>query len=369
MVQGEQAVSEAVAVAIPLVNPNEPVARLAVLAVSEGQQVEAGQLLATLETTKAVQEVAAPQSGYVVGLQGGAGKDATAGETLCWIADTPTWAPPAASQAIVPSGPSSDGLRITKAAQALAEGEGIDLAALPKDEWVTEDTVRRLMAARRQANLPDESYGGSALVVYGGGGHGKALIELVRAAGQFTVVGVVDDRLNPGEMVLDVPVLGGHEVLPLLAARDLQWAINAVGSIGDASLRWAVFDRLRRSGLTCPTVVHPSAWLEPSARLYEGVQVMPHAYIGSDAEVGYGTIVNTAAVVSHDCLLGQCVNVAPGALLAGAVYIEDGALIGMGVTVHLGVRIGKGARCGNSAVITADVPVGAVVRAGSLWQG
>ena len=61
--------SEAVAVAIPLLNPNEPVARLAALAVSEGQRVEAGQLLATLETTKAVQEMVAPQSGFVVGLQ------------------------------------------------------------------------------------------------------------------------------------------------------------------------------------------------------------------------------------------------------------------------------------------------------------
>ncbi len=41
-------------------------------------------------------------------------------------------------------------------------------------------------------------YDPTALVLFGGGGHGKTLIELVRAAGAYHWVAVVDDGLLPG---------------------------------------------------------------------------------------------------------------------------------------------------------------------------
>jgi UDP-3-O-[3-hydroxymyristoyl] glucosamine N-acyltransferase len=39
----------------------------------------------------------------------------------------------------------------------------------------------------------------------------------------------------------------------------------------------------------------------------------------------------------------------------------------MGVTINLGVKIGRGVRIGNSAVVKADVPDGAIIRAGAIW--
>jgi acetyltransferase EpsM len=107
--------------------------------------------------------------------------------------------------------------------------------------------------------------------------------------------------------------------------------------------------------------------VEASAELKQGVQVFPHAYVGSDVSVGFGTIVNTAAVVSHDCKLDDYVNIAPGTLLAGGVAIEEGVLVGMGVSVNLNVQIGARAMVGNSAVVKADVPPNQIVRAGQIW--
>jgi acyl-[acyl carrier protein]--UDP-N-acetylglucosamine O-acyltransferase len=49
-------------------------------------------------------------------------------------------------------------------------------------------------------------------------------------------------------------------------------------------------------------------------------------------------IVNTGAIVSHDCRIGDYAHVAPGAILAGGVEIEEGTLVGMGATVNIGVR-------------------------------
>jgi UDP-3-O-[3-hydroxymyristoyl] glucosamine N-acyltransferase len=146
-------------------------------------------------------------------------------------------------------------------------------------------------------------------------------------------------------------------------------AANGASGLRDPHARVAVFEQLQAAGLRCPVLVHRSAVVEPSSELADGVQVLALAYIGSEARVGRGSIVNTAAVVSHRCELGVCVNVSPGALLAGQVVVGDGSVIGMGVTVNIGVRIGTGARIGNGARVHADVPDGSIVRAGVDWSG
>lgn len=206
-----------------------------------------------------------------------------------------------------------------------------------------------------------------ALIIYGGGGHAKSVIDLIHAEGRWSMAGIVDDRLEPGSSILGVPVLGGASLLPSLYAGGIRNAVNAVGGIGDAASRVAVFDRLRESGFNLPTVVHPHAFIEPSARVADGCHLLYGVYAGSDVRIGFGCLLNSGVILSHDCVLGDYVNLSPGAILAGAVTIGDRAQVGMGVTINLGLNIGAGARVGNSAVIKADVPENTVVHAGEIW--
>jgi carbonic anhydrase/acetyltransferase-like protein (isoleucine patch superfamily) len=80
-------------------------------------------------------------------------------------------------------------------------------------------------------------------------------------------------------------------------------------------------------------------------------------------------MVNTSAVVSHDCEIGAYSHIAPGALLAGLVHVGERTLVGMGVTTAIGVRIGSGVRIGNGAIILADVPDRTIIQAGRIWTG
>jgi sugar O-acyltransferase (sialic acid O-acetyltransferase NeuD family) len=203
--------------------------------------------------------------------------------------------------------------------------------------------------------------------VYGGGGHGKSIIDLIRALGTYEIAGIVDDGISKGSHVMGIRVLGGAEVLDEVFERGVVQAVNAVGGVGDVDLRIRIFHRLLAAGFTCPALVHPSATVEPSAKLGEGVQVLPHAYVGSEAELGFGVLLNNGAIVSHDCRLGDYASLAPGALLAGGVVIGDGAQLGMGVTVNLKLSIGRRAQIGNGAVIKGDVLEESVVRAGQIW--
>jgi acetyltransferase EpsM len=207
----------------------------------------------------------------------------------------------------------------------------------------------------------------SSLLIYGGGGHGKSVIELVQVLGTYAIAGVVDDGLPQGSEVMGLPVLGGVQILEEYFSKGIRLAVNAVGGIGEIGVRVRIFEDLRKVGFGFPTLIHPTAMVEASARLSPGVQVFPHAYVGTLARIGFGVLLNTGAIVSHDCQIGDYTGLAPGALLAGEVKVGEKVQIGMGVTINLGLSIGNEALIGNSAIVKGDVQAGAVVRAGAIW--
>lgn len=205
------------------------------------------------------------------------------------------------------------------------------------------------------------------LIIFGGGGQGKTLIDLVRTLGCYRMVGIVDDGLAVGMDILGLPVLGGTTILPELRERGVNLALNAVGGIGNVDVRLKVFDILQQAGFAFPTVIHPTALIEPSAVIEDGVQVLPLTYIGSAARIGFGTLINSHVIISHDCIIGRVVNLSPGAMLAGGVRVEDYAQIGMGATVNLNLTVGARARIGNGATVKSDVPATGRVYAGTIW--
>jgi acetyltransferase EpsM len=361
---------------IPLINTNEPEAQIAALHVGERQAVSGGDPLCTLETTKSTSDLCAERDGYVVGLRFSAGQTALAGDVFCYLADSPDWQPERtesverAARGVDTQEEAPDGLRITQPALAYARMHQVDLMQLPLGRLITQADVCALLEKQAGAAgfpVAEPAFDPQAILVYGGGGHGKSLIDLLRSLGTYRLVGVVDDGLSAGIRLMGLPVLGGGEVLQDLHKQGVRLAVNAVGGIGNIAVRVKVFRRLAQSGFVCPAVAHPTAFVEPSAMLSAGVQVFPHAYLGSEARVGFGSIVNTGAIVSHDCLLGDYVNISPGAMLAGAVQVGSGSLVGMGVTVNLEVKVGAGARIGNGATVKADVPEKGIVRAGAVW--
>jgi len=352
---------------IPLLNANESECLLAALYIKEGQAVQAGQILASLESTKTSSDLLAERSGFIIGLRLQTGQTVHTGDLLGYLAESagdalPVSASPAASANTSPILP--PGLRISKPALALAQSQGLDLSLLPQGPLVTERQVASLLEnLQSRAAQPDLH----SVILYGGGGHAKALIDLIRAQGKYRLAGVLDDQMAPGDTVLGVPVLGGGGMLPSLYRQGLRLAVNAVGGIGSITSRLKVYEKLAAAGFTCPTVVHPTAWVEASAHVGEGGQIFAQAYVGSDARVAYGVIINTGAVASHDVVLGDYVNISPGALLAGMVQVGPRTLVGMGVTINLNVRLGADVRIGNGATIKSDVPDGGLVRAGGIW--
>jgi sugar O-acyltransferase (sialic acid O-acetyltransferase NeuD family) len=207
----------------------------------------------------------------------------------------------------------------------------------------------------------------STLLLYGAGGHGKTLIDLVRTQGVYTWGGIVDENLPAGSRIMDLPVYGGADLLSEIYRAGFRQAANGVGGIGNVIARLRVFEELSKAGFSFPFLIHPTAWIEPSAKIAAGVQILPLTYVGTDSTIGFGSLLNANVTVSHDCHIGECVNLSPAATLAGGVKIHDHAQVGMGVTINMNITIGSEARIGNGATIKADVPSGGRVFAGQIW--
>lgn len=211
---------------------------------------------------------------------------------------------------------------------------------------------------------PDEP---SPVLVFGGGGHGKQVIDLLHRLTSWEPVGIVDDTLAPGERVAGVEVLGGIDALGPAHGRGIRAAVNAVGGVRDIEARSRVSRHLRDAGFHLPTIIDPSAVVEPSATLADGCQIFALAYVGSHAHLAQDVLVNATAVVNHDCALGATTNLSPGALLAGEVTVGELVRVGMGATVNVGLTLGRLSRVGNNATVKTDVPASARVGAGQIW--
>ncbi len=194
----------------------------------------------------------------------------------------PPWRekPPAAEEKLEPGG-----LRITTPAKELALANGLDLSTLPHGPLITRQMIEERISSQERPQPAPLPEGENRILIYGAGGHGRSLAAMIRKLGSFELIGFLDDGYQQGDQVLDLPILGGAEKLPELAQDGIRLAINGIGGISDLRIRLHVFDLLHESGFSCPTLVHPTAFLEDSAELADAVQVFPFAYVGTEVRV------------------------------------------------------------------------------------
>lgn len=103
---------------------------------------------------------------------------------------------------------------------------------------------------------------------------------------------------------------------------------------------------------------HPTAVIEPGAKLGANVVIGPFCHIGAHVEIGDGAMLQSHVVISGRTRLGAAVRVFPfasiggpsqdmkDALAEGALEIGDACIIREGVTINTGASITRiGVRC------------------------
>jgi sugar O-acyltransferase (sialic acid O-acetyltransferase NeuD family) len=196
-----------------------------------------------------------------------------------------------------------------------------------------------------------------SLLIIGAGGHGRVVADAALEMNPELRIGFLDD----GEGVSRIPT--GHPVVGQVAAmaglvRDWKSAIVA---IGNAAVRIALTEQLRRCGFVLSSVVHPRASVSRNAVIGEGVCILANAVVNTGARIGDACIVNSGAIVEHDCVLESGVHVCPGAALAGAVRVGARSWIGIGACVRQGLTLGADVTVGAGASVVRNIDAGETV--------
>jgi sugar O-acyltransferase (sialic acid O-acetyltransferase NeuD family) len=193
------------------------------------------------------------------------------------------------------------------------------------------------------------------VIVWGAGGHGRVVADLVRAAGH-EVVAFADrrDAATVGGKLGSIALLREDELLAAAARGALPRSATAVVvAIGDNRARQLALAGL--GALVSPAFVHPTAAVSPRAKLGPGTVVMAQAAVNADAVIGAGVIINSGAIVEHDCQVGDAVHLSPGATLTGDVTVAERAWVGAGAVVLPGISVGRDAVVGAGAVVVRNV--------------
>ena len=197
-----------------------------------------------------------------------------------------------------------------------------------------------------------------SIAIWGAGGHGHVVADLLKTAGPWNLAGFVDNVNPPGSTVVGLPVLGDQDVLPELLLRGISSIVVAVGNCG---ARARMLERVRALGFKTPSVVHPSCILYPSATLGHACVLCAGAVVGAQSVVEDGVILNTHSSVDHDSRIGFCSHVAPGAILCGSIAVGRETWIGAGAVVRDHLSIGDRVMVGAGAVVLKNVPDGQTV--------
>ncbi len=190
------------------------------------------------------------------------------------------------------------------------------------------------------------------LVLIGGGGHGKVVLDVMRAQGEYGLAGIGDDKYTHSfsqDGILHGPVA---DLAELLRDDDCRLFI----AIGSNRTRRAVMERLGYPESRYAVLIHPRATLGSGVTIGGGSVVMPGAVINHGARIGAQCIINTGAIVEHENALGSFVHVSPSAALAGDVTVGEGTHIGLGAKVIEGLTIGGWSTLGAGAVAVHDIP-------------
>ena len=151
-----------------------------------------------------------------------------------------------------------------------------------------------------------------SLLILGAGGHGQVVKEIAIACGYdpHSIAFLDDEALNA--------------IGKLNKARYLAQNYDGVSvAIGDNSLRRDITEKLEcLEEINIVTLIHPTAYVSPSAVVGKGTVIEPNACINAHSIIGSGCIISVGAIVDHDSSVGDFSHINAGAVCMAGSKVE-----------------------------------------------
>ena len=190
------------------------------------------------------------------------------------------------------------------------------------------------------------------LILVGGGGHCKSVIEVAESAG-YTILGIVDRPEELGKLVLDYKVIGVDDDIPQYVEK-AEFVIT-VGFIKNPALRIKLYNKVKEAGGKLATIVASTAHVSKYATLGEGTVVMHQAFVNAGAQIGNNVILNTFTNIEHDAVVGDQCHISTGTMVNGDCKIGQNVFVGSQSVLANGIEVGDNIIIGAGSVVRKSI--------------
>ncbi len=184
------------------------------------------------------------------------------------------------------------------------------------------------------------------MLIIGASGHGRVIADIAKLL-NFDV-SFCDD---------DVRQFEREHVLPRSKVNFQNR--NLIIGIGNNKIRGKIAFQYPENNFS--KLFHPTSIIAKFSSIGDGTVVMPLAVINVGVKIGKHCIVNTGAIIEHDCVLDDFVHISPNATLCGSVIIGSYSWIGAGATVIQGIKVGENVTIGAGSVVINNIPDNTIV--------
>lgn len=191
------------------------------------------------------------------------------------------------------------------------------------------------------------------LLLIGGGGHCKSVLDSVLSKERYDDIGIIDNNLNV--KIMGVQVVGRDEDLLQLKNQGWTDAFVTVGSVGNTTIRRKLYKLIEELGFFIPNICDSSAEIARGVIFDKGAFVGKNAVINSESKVGCCSIINTGSIIEHECCIGDFSHISPGTVLCGQVSIGTDSHIGANSVVRQRIRVGNNTMIGVGSVVLNDI--------------
>lgn len=190
------------------------------------------------------------------------------------------------------------------------------------------------------------------LILIGGGGHCKAVIDAAESAG-FVIKGILDRSEKIGTEVLGYPVIGTDESI-FKYIDDCEFVVT-LGFIKDPLPRISLHHKITEAGGKFATVIASTAQVSRYSDIGIGTVVLHGACINAAAKIGKGAIINTMANIEHDAEVGDYCHISTGTMINGGCYISNGTFVGSHSVINQNVKIGENVIIASGSVVRKNI--------------
>ena len=208
---------------------------------------------------------------------------------------------------------------------------------------------------------------GLDVAIVGASGFGREVLQYcldARAAGwPHRVVGFIDDRPDALEgFDVAVSILGGLKDMGRVNVRAF------IIALGRPDLRRKVADAVDDIDGMLVSLIHPTAYVAPTAQIGSGVILCPFTLIAANSIVGSNVSVNVYSSIGHDACIGQHCVISPYSAVTGAVSLGDESFLGTHCTISPGIVVGRCSKISAGSTVTRDADAGSLL-AGNPAKG